>query len=590
MTDSLLWHLLRCLRHQAGPEGGTDLTDTELLRRFVARRDAAAFEALVWRHAAMVLGVCRRVLRHAADVEDAFQATFLVFLRMAGSIRSRQAVAGWLYQVAYRTALRSRRAAARRLVYEKRAVPQPPASPALDDTGPDLRPLLDEELNRLPAKYRAPVVLCYLEGHSKEKAARALGCPEGTVSSRLARARRRLQRRLLRRGVALSAVGLGTLIHCEAAPAELVRSTLHTAMVLAAGGSWHAAGVSAPVAALATGVLHRMFAVRLAGFAAVLTAIGLFGTGSAALIHAAFERPPHADRTADTAALSPGGKKSEAPKDSASDPVTNPPGWIWAVQPQDTRRTELTNHAGVKASLRTDPDGSLVVTMTHPPRYSRAGRPYYRPVAFDSAGRRYLFTFAAGQFDDRVAVNCYRLPHRLLPAGKVDSVGIEELPPAGRKPAAEYAARLARARGIDTLALPEVGKEYDFTLTAAGGRVVRGREMRGKVVVIQCWAAWHPGSVAQRVRLAARYDRWRARGLEVIGIDLNHAPGPAGQAAAGLVHWPEVLVPRDLPDRELWEQASEILALPRVLLLDRHGILRADTPHDLDEAITRLLH
>jgi RNA polymerase sigma factor (sigma-70 family) len=131
-----------------------------LLRRFVGQRDPAAFEILVWRHAAMVLAVCRRILPVDADVEDAFQATFLVFLHKAASIRGREAVASWLYRVAYRTALRARRAAARRVAHEQQA--PPPAPAAADPLDHDLREVLDEELNRLPEKYRTPLVLCYL--------------------------------------------------------------------------------------------------------------------------------------------------------------------------------------------------------------------------------------------------------------------------------------------------------------------------------------------------------------------------------------------------------------------------------------------
>src|SRR5262249_47235599 len=144
MSDSFLPLFLRSLRRAMGPGEQLDLTDADLLRGFVGRKDPAAFEVLVWRHAALVLAVCRRVLRRAADADDAFQATFLVFLRRAGSIRRRETLGGWLYRVAYRTALRAQRSAARRAAHEKQAPPRlgfesPPA-----DVAGEVQPALDE--------------------------------------------------------------------------------------------------------------------------------------------------------------------------------------------------------------------------------------------------------------------------------------------------------------------------------------------------------------------------------------------------------------------------------------------------------------
>ncbi len=184
-----------------------ELPDADLLDRFLADRDETAFRLLVGRHGPMVLGVCRRVLGDGHAAEDAFQAAFLVLVR-----RAREAARGqlgpWLHGIALRTALKARTAAARRLAHERgaaglRSVAVRPPEPVAD-----LCSVLDEELRRLPDDLRAAVVLCDLEGHSRRQAARSLGLPESTLSSRLAVARRRLARRLAARGVTLSVAGL----------------------------------------------------------------------------------------------------------------------------------------------------------------------------------------------------------------------------------------------------------------------------------------------------------------------------------------------------------------------------------------------
>src|SRR5262245_8284246 len=194
---------LRAVRPVAGP------TDGELLGHFVARRDGRAFAELLRRHGPMVLSTCRRLLRHEQDAEDAFQATFLVLARKAASVVPREAVGGWLYGVACRTAQAARGRRRRRETREKQMgeLPERAAPPALDRLWEELVPLLDRELGRLPEKYRLAVVLCELEGRSRKEVARQLGIPEGTLSSRLATARKLLARRL-GQGVGALAVAL----------------------------------------------------------------------------------------------------------------------------------------------------------------------------------------------------------------------------------------------------------------------------------------------------------------------------------------------------------------------------------------------
>jgi RNA polymerase sigma factor (sigma-70 family) len=266
------------LREEAG------LRDDQLLGRFLAVRDEAAFAALVRRHGPMVLGVCRRVLGHAQDAEDAFQATFLVLVRKAGAVVPRERVANWLYGVAYQTALKARAVARRRRGREKQVpeMPEPPAREQLPGT--DLRPLLDRELSGLPEKYRAAVVLCDLEGKTRKEAARQLGWPEGTLSGRLARARRLLARRLTRRGVALSggslAAGWAAGAAAAAVPQALVAGTVRAGTLLAAGQTAAAGAVAPQAAALAEGVLKAMLLTKLKVAAAVLLIAGLVGAGA----------------------------------------------------------------------------------------------------------------------------------------------------------------------------------------------------------------------------------------------------------------------------------------------------------------------
>src|SRR5262249_10506792 len=199
-------------------------------------RDEAAFEVLVWRYGPLVLGVCRRVLRHEQDAEDAFQATFLTLARKAAAVARGEALGGWLYRVAYRVALRARCRAGRRAGYERSGA-EGLAREAPAGVWPDVRLVLDEEVSRLPARYRLPFILCCLEGKTHRAAAAALGCPAGTVASRLAWARRRLRDRLSRRGVDLSCGVLAGLPAPRggAASAALVGSTVRAALRLAAG-------------------------------------------------------------------------------------------------------------------------------------------------------------------------------------------------------------------------------------------------------------------------------------------------------------------------------------------------------------------
>jgi RNA polymerase sigma factor (sigma-70 family) len=253
------------------------LSDGQLLDRFVGRREAAAFEAIVERYGPMVWGVCRRVLRDHHDAEDAFQATFLVLARKAASVASREKLGHWLYGVAFQTAMKARATRAKRRVRERPAcvMTEPAAVP--DEQAGELLARLDREVARLPEKYRLPVILCELEGKTHRQAAEQLGWPVGTVSGRLSRARALLAGRLSRPGTPLAVGALGVLLARDVAragvPPELARSTARAASLSTAGKAATAGVVSAEVAALTREVLKAMLINKLTLTTAMLLVV-----------------------------------------------------------------------------------------------------------------------------------------------------------------------------------------------------------------------------------------------------------------------------------------------------------------------------
>jgi RNA polymerase sigma factor (sigma-70 family) len=261
MPTSVIEHIRRLVCD--GPR------DDELLGRFIERRDEAAFAALVNRHGPMVWGVCRRRLSHH-DAEDAFQATFIVLARKASSIAHRATVGNWLYGVAHQTALQARRTAGRR----REVQVETPDVEAPQDQWADVRPILDEELSRLPDHYRAVIVLCDLEGRTRKEVARQFSCPEGTVASRLARAREMLAKRLTARGVALSFGALVLSHNVSAVPASVASSTIKAASLCGK------AAVSLKVAALTEGVLKAMLVMKLKAAVAVVLVLGFLAVGA----------------------------------------------------------------------------------------------------------------------------------------------------------------------------------------------------------------------------------------------------------------------------------------------------------------------
>ncbi len=280
-----------------GAGSAVGLTDGELIQRFANRQDEsaeAAFETILARHGAMVLSVCRQVLGDLHAAEDAFQATFLVLVRRAGSLRVREpgSLGPWLYGVAYRIALKTRQAAARRRSRERRvAIPAvEDASTAIEDG--ELRALLHDEVNRLPSKYRAPVVLCYFEGRSHDEAAAALNWPIGTVHSRLNRARDRLRNRLTRRGLAPAGLVGGSWIETSAR-AE-VPAMLRDATIAAAIQDTPAPAIAAMVKLMLRALLLARVKMAAAALGVVLMAAGVGFVLRQALASQPPRRPDHA--------------------------------------------------------------------------------------------------------------------------------------------------------------------------------------------------------------------------------------------------------------------------------------------------------
>jgi RNA polymerase sigma factor (sigma-70 family) len=274
--------VIRHIRSLVAPPALHQLTDSQLVERFSREHDHAAFAELMKRHGTLVWAVCRRRLQFDQDVEDAFQATFLVLALKAGSIKKRQALASWLHGAAYRSASHIVRQTARRRQHEREAAAMTKSPHQGEIAWRELQTVVDEELQRLPEKYRAPFVLCCLEGKTKAEAARQLGWKEGTVSGRLALARQQLQKRLTRRGVSLSLVlGVSALSETATAhvPGSLVGTTLQAALA-AAGRATVTGLVSAEVAAVVNTLTKATISCKLKLAAFIFLSAGLVSAGA----------------------------------------------------------------------------------------------------------------------------------------------------------------------------------------------------------------------------------------------------------------------------------------------------------------------
>jgi RNA polymerase sigma factor (sigma-70 family) len=315
MAMSQLSKVIKHLRGIVDQQEAQHTSNGRLLELFITQRDETAFEELMRRHGPMVWGVCQRVIPNSHDAEDAFQATFLVLVRKAGSVRPREMVGNWLYGVAYRTALEARKTVVNRRVKERQVIDMPRRETE-KETWEELRAVLDQELTRLPDKYRAVLVLCDLEGKTRKKVAQQLNLPDGTVASRLASARRMLAKRLSRRGFMISGGALAAKLtqNASASVPPLVMSSTIKAVSLFGAGQLATPGViSVKVAALTEGVLKAMLVTKLKITTAVLVAAATVAIAAGVGLSQDSAAPKTTDKTGTRDSHDPSQLKRPAP-------------------------------------------------------------------------------------------------------------------------------------------------------------------------------------------------------------------------------------------------------------------------------------
>jgi RNA polymerase sigma factor (sigma-70 family) len=439
------------LRHVRGlvASAGGEVSDGQLLERFAVRREEAAFAALVRRHGPMVLGVCRRVLRQEQDAEDAFQVAFLVLARKAPSINKRDSIGSWLYRVAYNVAMKARERSANRQKRERGAASPQPADPLAEITGRELLEAFDEELAQLPDRQRAPLVLCYLQGLTRDAAAQQLGCSESTLHRRLDAARERLRQRLAQRGLALPVALLAVGSVAGTVPKALAASSVKTAL-------GKATAVPAAIAALAREALRGTTGRASKAVGALLLAVGLVAA-TAGLV----------------ASQTPAELRGDPPRaeaDAAKPPVPARP-----AEPVNVEKPDLT----VKGTV-VDADG--------------------KPVA---GARVAVIALVEQPYRGRVG----QRGHKILASGEADKEGRFRLDCAPATPSPAPTRQLlasAPGHGLGWLDLPRDADKADLKIKLPAEQVIRGRllDLQGqaaggvKLHVAEVLPTPHRGSVA----------------------------------------------------------------------------------------------
>jgi RNA polymerase sigma factor (sigma-70 family) len=362
VVDTFIGHLRQSLLLR--DEG--DRTDGQLLDSFIDRKDESAFAALMYRHSPMVLSVCRRIARNQHDAEDAFQATFLVLVRKASSVRPRQMVANWLHGVACRTATKAKTLRAKRQMREQNVAQMPEPETKPNDRQHDLQPLLDRELRNLPEIYRLPILLCDLEGKSIKDATRQLDWPQGTLAGRLIRGRRMLAKRLSQRGVMLSCGLLAEILTQKAVsasvPAWLLESTFKAGRTLMAGHVMAIRMVSTHITDLMEDVMRSMMLSKFKIAMATASMLGLFAIGGGLLTSSTgaqevkTEKPLAPEKSAPQEKAAPPRKASDkpAPKRASSKSPLSP---SYVVESPDTLRVEI--------NLLPSKSGNMSVTFSN---------------------------------------------------------------------------------------------------------------------------------------------------------------------------------------------------------------------------------
>src|SRR2546421_1154300 len=479
-------------------------TDARLLGEFVRTRASDAFEQLVRRHGPMVLGVCQRMLHDGGDVDDAFQSVFLVLAHRAASIGRRELLANWLYGVAYRVGLRAR--AARWRIGRRETTMQ--AAATLTTSAPDpfqqaalseARQLLDREINHLPRRYRKVIVLCYFQGMTKDQAALTLGTPAGTISTWLARARQMLAAAMTKAGASgsISAALVVQLLNENVnLPAQLAKSTVHVGI----GGL---AGAPVGIGGLAKGTVTAMCIAKIK----VAMVIGLLLLTLVGTVTAVIE------------ATGNGRPAATVPQPAADDKSQPPParGWTWRVAPMSGQASVWATQGMI--ALMDDDNGALLVSLAFP-----EGSSELRVVALDKTGNRFDLRAGEGASSDGIALFHHRLDAAVSPRAQVARIGVEQITERGRIERREAAVAKAKEMAIDIPPRPALGELYTFSLKDTAGRPIRSQDMKGKVVIIDCWATWCGPCVAELPALKKLYQKLHERGLEVVGVSLDYKP------------------------------------------------------------------